>query len=554
MRSKIVLFVIIFIAVFLRFFQLGTNSPSLTWDEVAWGYNAYSLGIDGRDEFGRFLPFDYLESFGDFKPPVYAYLDIIPVKLFGLNEFAVRFPSALFGTLTVLLTYFLTKRIFEKPTTLSLRGEQRRSNLLENSKLKIPIVATALLAISPWHILLSRAAFEANVATFFIVFGIYAFLRGIQDKSKFLILSAISFALSLYTFNTSRVFVPLLIISLAIFYHKKLLQMKKLSISAAIIGLIIILPSVPFLLSPQARLRYQEVNIFSNVDLVKTANQEVENDRNAWWSKIIHNRRIFYAREYTKHYFDNLSFNFLFIEGDGNPKFSTRDIGQMYLWELPFLLVGLLMLFRLREKNWFIIPVWLILGIIPAATARETPHALRIETTLPTFQILVAYGIINTFTLIKKYRRIFTGMLSLIIGLFFVYFLHVYFVQYPWEFSGNWQYGYKDSIAYVKSVQKDYDHVVVTSSLGRPYIYYLFYLNVAPSEFRKTAVVKRDAFGFVDVESFSKYRFPKVAEVTPNTGKTLYIISANENLPSGVEPLKIFYNLDGTPALKAFRL
>ncbi len=568
MKSKILLVIIILVAAFLRFYQLGVNPPSLTWDEVAWGYNAYSLGIDGKDEFGRFLPYDYLESFGDFKPPVYAYLDIIPIKFFGLNEFAVRFPSAFFGTLTVLLTYFLTKRIFniensKSPQPPLLKGVPKAGDLKYyhasppagvSLAMTVPIVATALLAISPWHIMLSRAAFEANVATFFIVFGVYAFLRGIQNKSKFLILSTVSFALSLYAFNTSRVFAPLLIIALAIFYRKKLLQMKKLSITAAIIGLIIILPSVHFLLSPQARLRYQEVNIFSNIDIVRTANQEIANDHNAWWSKIIHNRRIFYAREYAKHYFDNLSFNFLFIKGDGNPKFSTRDIGQMYLWELPFLLIGILMLFHLREKNWFIIPIWLILGIIPAATARETPHALRIETTLPTFQIIVAYGIINAFILTKKYRRIFVRTLSLIAGLFFVYFLHVYFIQYPWEFSGDWQYGYKESIAYIKSAQKDYKNIVITNSLGRPYIYYLFYLNIAPSEFRKSAIIQRDTFGFVYIEGFSKYRFPKTTQITPSTGKTLYIISANEGLPSGVKPLKVFNKLDGTPVLKAFTL
>src|ERR1035437_2054536 len=111
---KLFLLLIVLIAGFLRFYQLGSNAPSLNWDETAWGYNAYSLGIDGRDEFGRFLPHDYLESFGDFKPPVYAYLDVIPVKLFGLNEFATRFPSALLGTLTVLLTFFLVSEIFNK--------------------------------------------------------------------------------------------------------------------------------------------------------------------------------------------------------------------------------------------------------------------------------------------------------------------------------------------------------------------------------------------------------------------------------------------------------
>src|SRR5687768_10283724 len=90
----------------LRLYSLGENPPSLNWDEAAWGYNAYTLGIDGRDEFGVFLPYNYLESYGDFKPPLYAYSAIVPVKLFGLNAFATRLPSALFGILTILLAYF----------------------------------------------------------------------------------------------------------------------------------------------------------------------------------------------------------------------------------------------------------------------------------------------------------------------------------------------------------------------------------------------------------------------------------------------------------------
>jgi 4-amino-4-deoxy-L-arabinose transferase-like glycosyltransferase len=538
MKNNIILVAILFIAIFLRFFQLGSNPPSLTWDEVAWGYNAYSLGQNGRDEFGRFLPFDYLESFGDFKPPVYAYLDILPIKIFGLTELAVRIPSALFGVLTVLATYVLVKRIF----TTSKKKEA------------YALISAGILAISPWHILLSRAAFEANVATFFLVFGVYAFLRGVQDKSKFLFLSALSFALSLYTFNTARVVAPLLVITLAMSFLKKLWQIKKMALIAAAIGLVIILPSIHFLLSPQARLRYQEVNIFSDVNLIKISNQEIENDHNAWWSKIIHNRRVIYGREYMKHYFDNLSFNFLFINGDGNTKFSTQDIGQMYLWELPFLLIGTFLLFRLRENNWFLIPLWLILGIIPAATARETPHALRIETTLPTFQILVGYGIVNFVIYLKKYQRIFISALSLIVLSFFIYFLHVYFVQYPWEFSADWQYGYKDSIAYVNSVQNQYDHIAITNSLGRPYIYYLFYLKIPPQQFRKSAIIKRDVFGFVTVEGFSKFSFPKMTQVASNNGKTLYIISSEEHIPSGVKPLKIFYKLDGSPVLQAFTL
>ena len=91
--KRLIFFLIILVSALLRIYQIGSIPPSLTWDETAWGYNAYVLGIDGRDEFGKYLPLQYIESFGDFKPPLYAYLTIIPVKIFGLTEFMRIEPS-----------------------------------------------------------------------------------------------------------------------------------------------------------------------------------------------------------------------------------------------------------------------------------------------------------------------------------------------------------------------------------------------------------------------------------------------------------------------------
>src|SRR5256885_5947616 len=240
-NSKILLLFIILIAAFLRLFQLGTNPPALTWDEAAWGYNAYSLSIDGRDEFGKFLPFNYLESFGDFKPPLYAYLDVLPIKLFGLTDFAARLPSALFGVATVGMTYFLVLLVFEK-------SEKRKWYAL---------VSAAILAISPWHLLLSRAAFEANVATFFLVTGVACFLYAIEKKPWYLTISAVSFVFSMYTFNTSRIVAPLLVLVLLVFFWKKLWKIKKIAVLAGIIGLLVLAPTIPFLFSSQAELRFQ---------------------------------------------------------------------------------------------------------------------------------------------------------------------------------------------------------------------------------------------------------------------------------------------------------
>lgn len=535
----------IFILAFVvRFLGIESNPPSLTWDEVAWGYNAYSLGIDGKDEFGRFLPFDYLESFGDFKPPVYAYLTVIPVKLFGLNEFATRFPSAFLGVVTVIVTYFLVKRLF-------YNAEKRELYAL---------ISSGILAVSPWHVMLSRAAFEANVATFFIAAGVWLFLGGIQEKKWYLPLSAFSFALSIYTFNSARVVAPLLVILLGLVFFKKLFTRKKQTIVALLLGIGIVFPLVGFLLSPQASLRFREVNIFTDGNVVKRANAEIANDNNAFWSKIIHNRRVGYAQAFLKHYFDNLSFQFLFIKGDGNLKFSIQDVGQMYLWEFPFFLAGIIFLVKRREGYWWLIPAWLLLAIIPSATARETPHALRIEASLPTFQILTAYGLSMFFlflsSLPKRWqlqRMVVVVTLSIVIVTNIAYFFHSYAIHYPREVSGEWQYGYKEAISYIKEVENEYDEVRMTTELGRPHEYVLFYLKYPPERFRQTAQITRDPFGFVHVHSFDKYVFGGDEINVPATdNKKVLYIEIPRKVPNNVNILKEFKLLNGQTALQAY--
>lgn len=542
------LFFVVFIAFFFRFWQLGNNPPSLTWDEASWGYNAYALGIDGRDEFGKFLPLDYLESFGDFKPPVYAYLALLPVKILGLNEFAVRLPSAFFGVLTVLFTYFLTKRIFvNRGTTL---------NRTQNHPEYIALFSSFFLAISPWHINLSRAAFEANVATFFIVSGVWAFLAGVQEKKKYLILFAILLALSMHTFNSARIVAPLLALVLTIGFWREIFARKKEVFIASLVAFIILLPVIRFFMTPQAALRFREVNIFSDLGVIERANQEIANDKDVLWSKILHNRRFAFFVEYLRHYFDHFNPGFLFIKGDGNPKFSSQDIGQLYLWDLPFFILGVLILLKKKEGYWWIVPLWLLLGIVPAGIARETPHALRIESSLPTFQIIVAYGLFYSLKQISniQIKNIVFTTLFFLLFINILYYLHGYYSHYAKQFSGEWQYGYKESINYVKSVARDYKQVIVALDMGRPYIYYLFYTKTDPRQFRKTAKVRKEALGFVHVDGFDKYIFARNFTLYHKFNQgTLYINTPRKVHPKG-SILKEFRMLNGDTVLTAYVL
>jgi len=539
--TRIILLAIIVLAFFLRVVKLGELPPALTWDEVAWGYNAYALGLSGHDEFGKFFPHQYLESFGDFKPPMYAYLDILPIKMFGMNEFAVRLPSALAGVISVVLSYFLVKKIIPKNSF---------------SLLKInfdPALLTAfLLAVSPWHILLSRAAFESNVATMFIILGVYLFLISLDKSRWYLLLSICSFVCSAYTFNSARIVAPILLLILFAAHYRYFIIRKEIVISGFAFGFLLSLPLLLFLRSPQAKLRYQEVNIFSNVGIIERVNQQHSNNNEALWSRVIQNRRFAYAAEYVKHYFDNLSPSFLFIKGDGNPKFSIQDVGQLYLWEIPFFVAGILFIFRKREGKWWIVPIWILIGIAPAATARETPHALRIASTLPMFQLLTAYGLIQITTQILANKKLlvsgmFLVLLTIAVSGNFVFFLHNYFFHYSREFSREWQYGYKEAIAYTESVKNKYDLIYFTEELGRPYIYLLFYGKYNPEYFQKNSVVEREALGFVNVRQVGNYIFVKnpgsIAE--KSDGKNL-IVDIPASVPEGSKIVHRIHALNDT--------
>jgi len=123
----------------------------------------------------------------------------------------------------------------------------------------------------------------------------------------------------------------------------------------------------------------------------------------------------------------------------------------------------------------------------------------------------------------------------------FIYFYHDYFANYRYDYSGEWQYGYKQSIDYVKSVEKNYDYIQVTNALGRPYIYYLFYTKTDPKFFSQTASISRDVFGFVAVNSFGKYIFPQNFNTDLSiSGKKVLYINTPENLPNKAKILRKF--------------
>src|SRR3989344_7937141 len=228
LKINLYLILIVIFAFILRFYQLGQNPPSLDWDETAHGYNAYSILKTGNDEYGYKFPLSF-RSFDDYKPPVYTYLVVPSIFVFGLNDFAVRMPSAFLGVLAVLFTYLMVFELFKNKV--------------------IALLSALFLAISPWHLQFSRVAFETNSATFWSVLATWAFLRGIRSNGAkvalWMSLSSLAFGANLFMYHNARVFTPLLAIILLFLFRQKLLSVKKYLIVPALIALVFSIILIP---------------------------------------------------------------------------------------------------------------------------------------------------------------------------------------------------------------------------------------------------------------------------------------------------------------------
>jgi 4-amino-4-deoxy-L-arabinose transferase-like glycosyltransferase len=528
-----VLACIVVLAGILRISGIGSNPPSLSWDEVSIGYNAYSILKTARDEHGTFLPLSTFVAYGDYKPPLSVYATVPAVALFGLNEFAVRLPSAVAGTLMIVVTYMLVGTLVGYTSML-------------------PLVTSVVLALSPWHIQLSRAGFEANIATLFVCLGVWLVVASMR-QSKLWIVAWLPFVAAMYTFNSARYVVPLLGVGLLIYARPWMPEQRRFFLWGIVLSFLCLLPLLPHLFSSQARLRFQEVNIFSDPSIVLTANERMEHDEQSLAGRIVHNRRVGYVRSYLMHFFDHFDPQFLFVRGDGNPKFSIQDVGQLYMMEFPFLVAGSIWFILTYRKQGMLLLFWLLVSIAPAAVARETPHALRIENSLPVWHIAIASGILWVLSLLTNHWKK-VGALGIFVGYVMSasYFLHNYTSHYPREFSGEWQYGYRQAYAYARAHEQNYEKIYVTESIGRAYMYGLFYTAYDPATFVKEKDSYFDAQGFYHVDGFGKYRFVGNT-LPPFEPNTLYILPPGW-APKAANIHTTIHKLNGEPVLEVFSL
>jgi len=483
---------IILLAIFLRLWQISSIPPSLNWDEAAIGWNAKSIFHTRRDEYGTRLPWTF-KSFGDYKAPLYIYLTAPLVGLFGITPFNIRVLSALAGVASVVVIYFLTKELINRKSAL---------------------IAAVLFAIAPWSIMLSRAAFEQNLALLFILLGTYWFLLSFK-KVKFLWLSVFAWILSLYTYHSPKIFLPVFITGLIIIYRKKL---KKQMIYPLIFGIILLLPLLHSMIFAGGSSRFKGTSIF----YTKEGEKRPFN--------------IELAGQLTRNYLSHYSPKFLFLGGHENYRLQMQKVGPLLIIQAPFLLIGLIYLLKHRQKPWAKLLLWWFLaGPIAAVIGLEAPHQVRAFNLLPALTIITTIGLTQSFK-----KPLFVNLIALFFIFNLGYFLYRYFIHYPIYSAPDWQYGYQQVAEIASDYESQVNKIIITGHYGQPHVFILVYQQRKPYQ----------VFG----GDMIKYKYHQITWLVDKEFKDVLLIGSPEEIPAEAPGLiKEIYFPDGQPAFRVVR-
>ncbi len=177
---------ILLVAAALRLVALGQVPPGLYHDE------AYH-GLDALEVWRGHLPLYFRANNG--REPIYIYLVALTLPLVGRSPLAVRLPAFPVGLLTVAATIALGRRLFSR---------------------RVGLLAGAVLAITLWHVHLSRVGFRAVLLPLFTALTLWLGALALRTgRRRYGLAAGLVYGLSFYTYLAARfTFLALLLFAL----------------------------------------------------------------------------------------------------------------------------------------------------------------------------------------------------------------------------------------------------------------------------------------------------------------------------------------------------
>lgn len=454
-------------------------------DEAMAAYQAYTTLTEGIDLHGYHNPV-YFEAWGNGMNALEIYLMIPMIQLFGLTDFAIRLPQAILACLSIPVFFLLLRRIF---------GE------------KTAFIGMFLLAINPWHIMMSRWALESNLAPAFLLFGLYCFILALEKHPAYYLLSAVCYGLCLYTYAVMWIVVPISLL-LQIVYA---LVTKRARVTWYTTGFVVIcgLMALPLMLLVVVNMHY--------IPEIKTALFSIP-ELGSWRSRDLSVGNLTNLDSFVR------LFTLLSTQSDNSIRSGFSTFGFYYLFSAPLILLGLVRVVRdcaaLWKKREHALETYLVIQLFAALLMslllREI-NANRVNCIHIPLILLCAVGVREVVQL--KWKLAGQALLTLYC-VSFLAFTGFYFGEGQTQLSEYYRPGTKEAIAYAQELTDD---TIVCRMHGR-YSKVLYYTKMPLDRYFSTVLFMEPPYP--EPYYFDQFQFEGAHST--DTGDAVYIVEDNE--------------------------
>jgi len=465
--QKYLFLLILILGIFLRIIYLGSVPGGYHRDEAYAAWNAFALFHEGIDSSGHSYPV-YFEAWAHGQSALYTYLMLPLIGLAGgqVTSLVVRIPQVVVSIATLIAVYFLLRKIFTQ---------------------SVAIWGMFLLAINPWHVMMSRWGLDANLAPGLLIFGLLFFLKG-MEKSPFYLLSALFYGLSLYSYAVIWLVVPVMLLLQFLFgiRHKKI-WVDKWSVLALFLLFFLALPLLLFLLVNMGVIPEFKIGCFSIYRMSDFRSGELAGSLREIWENIR------YTAYFLKH------------QNIGQPYDVIMPYGLFYISGRFLLLIGIPVLLirtvramtaRRFTYEWFVVVQLIGAGMIGSLVSVSVHKINILYIPLIICQVIGLDSLSGIGVFLQKYysekawRICRWGAVLLVIGVYLgqlVGFQVTYYTDYKELVSAYFQEGSEEAVrfAMAEAAERDMD-VEVNEGLKYPNV--LLAAEIKPKEYLDTLI------------------------------------------------------------------
>ncbi len=475
-----VLCVALAVGLALRAWAFGALPPGLNQDEASTAYDAYSLVHFGVDRHGFHLPV-VLVSWGSGMYALAAYVAAPFIAAFGLEVWTARLPHLLAGLASIPLLYVLLRDAVDRRTA--------RAGAL-------------LLAISPWHVMISRWALDSNLLPFVFLLATVLLVRS-RRRPWLLPAAALTYALTLYAYGTAYVVTPVFLALCLVHGLRHRLWPLRAVVGAAAAFLVVALPIALFLAVNTFGWRSIETPLFTVPRLTGVPRFQTMGNVHVLSAGFVGR-----AAENLAH-----GLGLLRSQDDGLAWNAIPGFGILYWFSTVLAVIGLALVVerclgrRLggalrpglrRRAAAFPLLAWCLASL--ALLAFVDVNVNRANVAMIPFVSCAAVAVAHLWR-----RRSIAVLLCLLFSGSLVGFTRAYFGPYREAIAGPFFASFGEAIRHAAAQTRG--QICVTDDVNMPYVFVLFFNREDPRTFRLTAHYRNPGAEFEQVDSFGRWRF-----------------------------------------------